>query len=189
MNSVPIFVGIDYHQDFVQVCVLDSNDKKLNPNVTVLEFLNRRPGFKDRVAAVTSWDVFPWIINTERSGVPVNAGWTKPDLEGPEMAQLEALAREVPKAFSGVRYDYWTSRIAEQWLKDKRPRVLYVSFGETDDWAHAVCAARQLCRRDASIAAAGICRVETPQRPAHSNSGLIPGSRAMPPYKSKPRLT
>ncbi len=116
---------------------IDSNDKKPNPNVTVLEFLNRQPAFAGKVAAVTSWDVFPWIINTERSGVPVNAGWTKPDLDGPEMDQLEALAREVPKSFGGVRYDYWTSRIAEQWLKDKHPRVLYVSFGETDDWAHA----------------------------------------------------
>jgi transposase len=29
MNSVPVFVGIDYHQDSVQVCVLDANGKKL----------------------------------------------------------------------------------------------------------------------------------------------------------------
>jgi hypothetical protein len=116
---------------------IDSNDKKPNPNVTVLEFLNRRPGFEGRVGAVTSWDVFPWIINTERSGVPVNAGWAKPDLKGPEMARLDELAREVPKSWAGVRYDYWTSRIAEEWLKQKRPRVFYVSFGETEDWAHA----------------------------------------------------
>ena len=29
MSSVPVFVGIDYHQDSVQVCVLDSSGKKL----------------------------------------------------------------------------------------------------------------------------------------------------------------
>jgi len=29
MSSVPVFVGIDYHQDSVQVCVLDASGKKL----------------------------------------------------------------------------------------------------------------------------------------------------------------
>jgi len=30
MSSVPVFVGIDYHQDSVQVCVLDSSGKRLS---------------------------------------------------------------------------------------------------------------------------------------------------------------
>ena len=29
MSSLPVFVGIDYHQDSVQVCVLDGNGKRL----------------------------------------------------------------------------------------------------------------------------------------------------------------
>jgi hypothetical protein len=116
---------------------IDSNDKRPNPNVTVLEFLARRPGFEGRVAAVTSWDTFPWIINTERSGVPVHAGWRPIDFaDSPEVRQLNALVRELPKAWHEVRYDYWTLRAAELWLVERQPRVLYVSFGETDDWAH-----------------------------------------------------
>ena len=53
---------------------VDSNDKKPNPNVTVLEWLNGRDPYRGKVAAFCSWDVFPWIINRERSGVLVNAG-------------------------------------------------------------------------------------------------------------------
>ena len=29
MSSVPVFVGLDYHQDSVQVCVLDPDGKVL----------------------------------------------------------------------------------------------------------------------------------------------------------------
>jgi hypothetical protein len=42
---------------------VDSNDKKVNPNLTVLEWLNRRPGFEGRVAAYGSWDVLPYIVD------------------------------------------------------------------------------------------------------------------------------
>lgn len=53
---------------------IKSNDKMDNPNETVLEFINRQPGFQGKVAAFTSWDVFPYIINYKRSGVYVNGG-------------------------------------------------------------------------------------------------------------------
>ena len=42
---------------------IDSNDKKPNPNLTVLGWLHRQPGFENRVAAYASWDVFPYIID------------------------------------------------------------------------------------------------------------------------------
>src|SRR6188508_2993242 len=54
---------------------IDSNDRKPNPNVTVLEWLNGRAPYKGRVAAFCSWDTFPWILNRERSGIVVNAGF------------------------------------------------------------------------------------------------------------------
>lgn len=47
---------------------IDNNDKKPNPNVTVFEWLHKRPGFQGRVAAFGAWDVVPWIVNRERCG-------------------------------------------------------------------------------------------------------------------------
>ena len=118
---------------------IDSNDKKNNPNKTVLEWLNQRPRYKDSVFAFASWDVFPFIINTERSGVPVNAGWQPftnirdKDVE----AELNAMAADLPRYWENVRYDAFTFRGALACLRDERPKVLYVALGETDDWGHA----------------------------------------------------
>jgi len=126
---------------------VDSNAKKNNENVTVLEWLSLKPGFENSVAAFCSWDVFPFIINETRSGIPVNAGWEqlagdpRLSLPGSETAtvyaELDQLSNEIPRYFPEVRFDYFTFRAAEEYLKSKKPRVLYVSLGETDDWAHA----------------------------------------------------
>ena len=40
---------------------INSNGKHNNPNLSVLEFLQGRPGFEGRVAAFCTWDVFPFI--------------------------------------------------------------------------------------------------------------------------------
>ena len=44
---------------------IDSNAKKPNPNLSVLEFLHTRPAYRDRVAAFCTWDVFPFILRSE----------------------------------------------------------------------------------------------------------------------------
>lgn len=118
---------------------IDSNDKIPNPNVTVLEWLHQQDNFKGRVAAFCSWDVFPFIINEERSGIPVNAGW-EPFEHASKPAALDRLNRlgdEFGHYWDNVRYDYLTFSGAIEYVAAKQPRVLYVSLGETDDWAHA----------------------------------------------------
>ncbi len=118
--------------------MVDSNDKKYNRNVTVLEWLHGRSRFAGRVAAFCSWDVFPWIINVERSHIPVNAGWMPFDV-GPDPARLAALndaIRDSMHVWGNVRDDGLTFHGAAEYVKVKKPRVLYISFGETDDWAH-----------------------------------------------------
>src|SRR3954453_12631026 len=52
-----------------------SNDKVPNPNVSVLEWLNKKPAYKGLIAAFAAWDVFPSILNVNRSGLFVNVGW------------------------------------------------------------------------------------------------------------------
>jgi hypothetical protein len=118
---------------------VDSNDKRPNPNVSVLEWLNGRPGFKDRVAAFASWDCFPFILNTERSQLYVNAGAMK--IEGPALNErqklLNELIEETTAPADGVRHDSLTFHCALEHLKTKKPRVLYISFDQTDDFAHS----------------------------------------------------
>ena len=126
---------------------IDSNAKKNNANMTVLEWTKRKSGFENSVAAFCSWDVFPFIINESRCKIPVNAGWEplgtddSLSLAGTDadkaLRKLDEVTMEFPRYFPEVRYDYVTFRGAEEYLKAKRPRLMYVSLGETDDWAHA----------------------------------------------------
>jgi len=117
---------------------INSNKKIPNPNTTVLEFLNGLPAFKGKVAAFGSWDVFPYIINEERSGVPVNAGFEK--ATGANLSErekfLNILQDEIPGPWGSVRLDAFTQYFAIEYLKKHQPRVVYVAYGETDDFAH-----------------------------------------------------
>ncbi|RAI85801.1 alkaline phosphatase family protein [Algoriphagus yeomjeoni] len=117
---------------------ITSNNKINNPNVTFLEYLNQKPEFKDRVLAFGSWDVFPYIINEERSGVPVNAGFDIAEGENlsPEELLTNKMQSEIRGPWGEVRLDVFTQNYAMAALKNKKPRVLYISYGETDDWAH-----------------------------------------------------
>lgn len=114
---------------------IDSNASIANPNVTVLEWLQHQDEFADRVAVFASWDVFPFILNTERSGLPVNVS----PMEHPETAYEEILTNlhsDIPALWPTVRLDAFTHHYALSYLQNHKPRVLYVAYGETDDFAH-----------------------------------------------------
>jgi hypothetical protein len=111
--------------------VIVSNLKLPNPDVTVLEWLNRKPGFAG-VAAFVSWDVFDAILNPTRSGLLVSMG--HPFGRG---GTLDRVPDEVPPPWSGSVYDAFVFRAGIQHLEQHQPRVLYVALGDTDEWAHA----------------------------------------------------
>ena len=117
---------------------INSNKKINNPNVTLLEFLNNTQQFKGKVAAFGSWDVFPYIINEQRSNVPVNAGFEK--AAGHNLSErekfLNTLQDEIPSPWGSVRLDAFTHHFALEYLKKNKPRVAYIAYGETDDFAH-----------------------------------------------------
>jgi Type I phosphodiesterase / nucleotide pyrophosphatase len=117
---------------------VNSNDKFYNPNTNVLEFINKQEGFKNKVAAFTSWDVFPYIINDKRSGVFVSTGWRS--VEGkdlnPREKMMNDLVTALPNPLGDVRLDAFTFYYGMEYLKREKPRVLYFAFDETDDFAH-----------------------------------------------------
>jgi hypothetical protein len=117
---------------------IDTNDAPPNANVTVLEWLNRKPAYRGRVAAFAAWDAFDRIFNRDRCGFLVNAGFSP--LTGPTVSpQIEILNRlkqEIPRQFDEEPVDALTFHTAFEYFKAARPRVLYLSLGETDDWAH-----------------------------------------------------
>ena len=117
---------------------IDSNDKKPNPNVTVFEWLQGRPRFKNRVAVFGSWDVFPYIVNQERSGVTIWPAW-ETRFEGKTYTAPKAvldLMRDSTPLWEELILDSFLFHAAIDYVKTKKPRVCFVGFGETDEWAH-----------------------------------------------------
>jgi hypothetical protein len=118
---------------------INSNDNVPNPNVTVLEWLNNRPSFQGDIAAFGAWDVIAAVFNPERSKLTVNAGYD-PFIAIPDMPRLELLNHlkaETPRVWDDEPFDAIPFYTAVEYLKAKKPRIIYLSLGETDDWAHA----------------------------------------------------
>ena len=118
---------------------IHSNDKIYNPNTNVLEFINSQKAFSGKVAAFSSWDVFPYIINDKRSGVMVSGGLV--EAKGNDITEREKTLNEImmriPNPLGDVRLDAFTFYYGLEYMKKNKPRVMYFAFDETDDFAHA----------------------------------------------------
>jgi hypothetical protein len=119
---------------------INSNGYEPNPNVTLLEFLNHQPQFKGRVAAFGAWDAFDRILNEQRSGIPVFSAFDSVGGKNPTANEqlINAMRTDGYKPWLNDEcLDVFTHYSAMEYLKKKKPRVLYISYGETDEWAHA----------------------------------------------------
>ena len=118
---------------------MDSNAKRPNPNTNVFEWLNLQPAYAGRVAAVANWDVIPWILNVERSKLPVWTGFPLPK-GAPETLRvspaLEQLLRNTTPLWDNMILDSFTHQAALDYIKSSKPRAFYIAYGETDEWAH-----------------------------------------------------
>jgi Metalloenzyme superfamily len=116
---------------------INSNDKVPNPNITVLEWLNDRPGFDGKVVAFGAWDVLPSILNVRRSRLPVGGGFTPvPKPSTAREREINELALDLPAYFPYGTFDAPIVAAAVEKLKTGKPRVLYIMLGEGDEWAH-----------------------------------------------------
>jgi hypothetical protein len=118
---------------------ITSNDKVPNRNINVLEHIHGQGGFQGKVAAFATWDVMEFIFNRERSGFPIQTGWTEID-DAPLSSgqqQVNELVRQLPRLWRGNAYDMITFQTAKEYVLKHQPRVIYLGLGETDEWAHA----------------------------------------------------
>jgi hypothetical protein len=115
---------------------VNSNDKIPNKNENVLEFINKQKGYTGKVVAFTTWDCFPYILNKWRSNIYVNSGVDTFNFSSTSFQLLNDLQFLSAKPID-VRLDVNTYLAAKTYLKEYKPKVLYVAFDETDDFAHA----------------------------------------------------
>ncbi len=115
---------------------VNSNEKIINKNTNVLEFLNHQPEYRGRVAAFTTWDVFPYILNKWRSGFYINSDMDSLKFGSREFGLLNDM-QSLSSQPINVRPDVVTYLAAREYLKIYKPKVLFIGFDETDDYAHA----------------------------------------------------
>ena len=117
---------------------ITSNEFGANPNATVFEWLNRMDEFRGKVAIYGTWDVYQNIFNKSRSGLVIQTGWSLP--KKANETPRDALLRELYE--TSTRFDEedtWNSFLQVpllDYVKTSHPRVLFVGYGETDNWAH-----------------------------------------------------
>ena len=114
---------------------VNSNDKIWNKNTNVLEFINKQKKYIGKVAAFATWDVFPYILNTQRSGVYVNADVDSLKFLSPSLQLINDMQFLTTRPI-GVRPDVFTYFAAREYMKAYEPKALYIAFDETDDFAH-----------------------------------------------------
>lgn len=119
---------------------IKSNSHPDNPNTTVLEFLNQQPRLKGKIAAFGAWNAFDRILNEKRSGIPVVSAFDKLGGAKPTANEklMNAMLEDAHKPWGEDEcFDVFTHYGAMEYLKTRRPKLLYIAYGETDEWAHS----------------------------------------------------
>ncbi len=141
-NANPFWVSYPGYSEifcgFVDTAI-NTNSYPPNPNTNVLAFIQQQKNFKGKVAAFGAWDAFDNILNEQKSGFPVVSGQNDCGGENPSPREqlLNQMKRDAYSPFGNAeQLDVFTHYAALEYLQNKRPRVLYISYGETDEWAH-----------------------------------------------------
>ncbi len=117
---------------------IDSNDPVPNPNVSVLEVVNQDPRYKGKMMMYSSWESIRFAVNNERGGFPGSSAHepSYTDTDAARMLQ-DVDAGIADGGFGGgERLDCITYGMAMETLKNEHPKVFYVGFGDTDEYAH-----------------------------------------------------
>jgi hypothetical protein len=108
-----------------------------NRHINVLEYLNLKTAYQGRVVVFSSWNIFPFILNEKRNGLPMNSGYLQKIKSGKDSADLfvEELEHEVVRK-THTRFDLLTYFSARQYINREHPKIVMLGLGETDEFAH-----------------------------------------------------
>lgn len=117
---------------------IDSNDFGPNPNATVFEWLNAFPEFRGKVAVFGTWEKYDDIFNRRRNGLFMQTAWALPEKahQTPRDALLRELYETTTRFDGGDVGNSFLQVPLLDYVKSAHPRVLFVGYGETDNWAH-----------------------------------------------------
>jgi hypothetical protein len=114
------------------------NDAVQNPTPSILQFVKDQWKLPPEKAAVfASWDRFREICETKPGEIYINAAYQASTLpKGSVRVELMNQLQSEVRFIGNARFDGFTFRLAMEYLKAIRPRLLYLALDETDDYAH-----------------------------------------------------
>ena len=118
---------------------INSNEFGPNPNVSVLEWLNTLPELHGKVSVFATWANFKDILNVSRSHLPLQVGWDLP-YEGtlnPRQELMNRLYETTTRLDDEDVYNAFLQVPLLDSFATHQPHVLFVGYGETDNWAHS----------------------------------------------------
>ncbi len=118
---------------------INSNEFGPNPNTSVFEWLDSLPELHGKVTAYATWDTFQDIFNVKRSHLPVHTGWELPYSGKTDARQqlMNTLYQTTTRMDAEDVYNAFMQVPLLDSFATEQPRVLFVGYGETDNWAHA----------------------------------------------------
>lgn len=116
-----------------------TNAKKWNSNDNILAFLNKQPAYKNKVAAFASWNLFEFILNKQKGNFYLNNGYQ--NLVHDSLTAKEILFNTMQQHsvnnLKSTRNDMLTFVAAKEYIQTRHPKVVFIGFGETDEYAHS----------------------------------------------------
>ena len=118
---------------------IQSNDYPPNPNSNLFAYLNKQDAYKNKIAAFAAWNAFDRILNENVSGFPVinSSEPISSILKDEKSILISNMLRDSYQPWRETEcLDVFTYYQAMHYLNTKKPKAMFISFGETDEWAH-----------------------------------------------------
>jgi hypothetical protein len=107
-----------------------------NRHSNVFEYLANQQAYKDKVVAFTSWSMFPYIFNEKNCHFYINSAYDRVNDTTSYATDFFNTVQDSLSEQSHTRLDRLTYVAAKDYIEAKHPKVVYLSLGETDEFAH-----------------------------------------------------
>lgn len=116
-----------------------NNDPVNNPHRNVLEAANEDKRYAGSVVMYGSWKSTRFVIHNEQAGIPASVSYEAPIAKKPSsrLKLAERMMEGMPHYWGSEHFDAFTYAYALETLKSDHPKVMWISFGDTDEWAHS----------------------------------------------------
>ncbi len=107
--------------------------------VDMLEAVAQDPRYKGSVMVYGSWESIRYAVNNDRGGFPGSTAY-EPNVSpnpSPALKSLDLLQESIWGKGGDERPDGMTYAYAIETIRNDHPKLLFVSFGETDESGHA----------------------------------------------------